>query len=522
MSVLTRNIIVREPIPIAKDSNRPYKTNTIYIQGKGLFQKDLPKRLLYGNRNGRASDKYAAPVVEQDEQPIPFRPVTELSRGQKFALEFYQGKDLYERRKAFADNLSSSGSGGGGAPGSYGFLGNRQIYGAPRSTDSSSQTFYEPDASAIAPEFQDAERGRARSTSTTQSSPGRIVHLDPEIQAANPDLPFESVSSQVLPRSVGSAVPPGLRATQRIVPLSTQTTMEYTATDGSTNERLSSDEPADVLRQNIPPRLQSLRPPVPIPSYAAPLVPLHKPHEGIDPEEANRQVGEYLQYHPDAQPHPNLMPFPTVSYTQRVQPSSELPTGLRRDRDLPIPWRSTLETALDEDRALAEVNIALQNMTLNAPPAATPSPRVRPRTATSNLSRVTMPGAFPATTRFVAPSNGLSRNPQATEFSLATPRHQQPTPYVAPRVRPVSEPPLSADTIGPGEEDIIPERYQPPHARTRGVPALLQRRSRRNVQAPERLTYDTLGPDEPRRSTRNTRRPDRTTYDVLGNPTSRR
>lgn len=514
MSVLTRNRIVREPIPIASGSNRPYGENTIYIQGRGLYQKDLPDRLLYGNRNGRRTDRYATPVIAPDERPIPFRAVTELSRGQRFALEFYQGKAIYEKRKAFADNLSSSG--GGGSAGGYGFLGNRQT--------TETQTFYEPDAAAIAPEFADAEGGLRRSTGSTSGGTGRIVHLDAETQAANPDLPAESISSQSQHQLVGSLPPSGLRATQRVVPLSTINTMEVSATDGSTNETPASSEPADVLRTNIPPRLRDLRPP---PSYAAPHRPAFAPVVGIEPEEANRQVGQYLQDHPDASRPPNLMPFPTVNYSQRAPDFGEqVPPGLARapaarpgpgtsEGDLPVPWRTTLEAALDEDNALAELNIALQNMTLNDPPIATARPRARPVAAVSNLGHATagstpgaavaMPGAYP--------SAGLSRNPQATEFFLATPRHQA--------------------------------RYIPPNRRPRvpggqGIPLLLQRRSTRVVLPPDRLVYDLPGTPRParvvpgpsapavapapvlRRSTRNARAPERTTYDEPGNPTSRR
>ncbi|KAI8821053.1 uncharacterized protein EV422DRAFT_506270 [Fimicolochytrium jonesii] len=460
---------------VVAGSNKPLYQNTINIPGRGIFQKDLPSRLLYGGHTKNYESRIPSVIPEVNE--IPFRPIVEISKNQKFALEFYQGKEIYEKRKAFADNLTTGvtprGPGGGG-----GGIG-RDFY-AQTGEDS------------IPPKLRDAAIREGRASSRNNGGAPRanpnnpIVSYSPDVIAANPNL--VGTQTQTSPRPVGSRRPDSIPVLSNLAHQSTLGTMQWTATDNSTDRAAAPDVETvpERLTINIPPRLRD-RPPI----YAAPHRPLHS-IMGISPTGLNADIQHLVNNYPNAPYVPHATLFPDTNYS-------------RHTIDQPNGWRAEMETARDTDDDMARLNVAFQNMTMHSLQTGPSNEPVRPRIPTSNLERdrdVEIPGAFPRRTPTPVISPNLSATPQATEPHLGIPFHQRPAsarnslngdrhpiPAPASPVRsPTMAPPLTMDAA-PAQSPMEIVEQTSARSPIDSVSPFLRRSSRPSV-APQVLSYD--------------------------------
>lgn len=521
MSVIFANRPLAERIPIVAGSNKPLYNDTINIPGRGIYQADLPSRKLYGS--GIPSGLSVLPIVNV----IPFTPVTEITKAAQFAIDFYEGKSLYERRKAFVDNLS---------------------------------------------------KGSTNTAPTVSTPVTGISHAAGTVPSATPDV--NTMAPLRSPVSLGSQRPPSMPRVEAVVQEVSMNSMPSTATDGSTNDTPAIDAPMDgVSHQDVPPNLRSpnsipLLPArlrnnralqVTIPNYAAPNLPRFSEPELGSPRTQNTEIAQFVRDNPDAASIQNGMFFPEAAYDRRP-PSTQLPPSLTRQFDQPNGWRAEMETSRDADDAMARLNVSLQNMTLSNPPAPAPDMQIG-IAPVSNLARnranVSMPGGFPRSpTPSIAPN--LSASPQATEYHLGTPFHQRPASrenspngmhnYIPSPTTPVQAPSMSpiGSMDGPPAQDpmVMLERGNAGRQGESSVPPFL-RRSTRVTQPPAVLTYDAgfsqterratasqptpgrrgrraaaaapvpapvdVAPEEPRRGTRTRRPPNRLTYDANGN-----
>jgi hypothetical protein len=439
MSVIFSNKPVQEPVPIVSGSNKPFFKNTLYIPGSGIYQKDLPSRRLYGA--GRTDIDFSRSKVPEDR--INFVKQQGLTKNQRFAMEFYEGKAHYEKLKAFADNLSI-----GSQPGHHG------------------QPISSVGDTSVAPEYQSAAALERRLAGTPPSATGG-----------------NNITSPAPRRQVNQ-----VQALTNAISLET---MPATATDGSTQVTSDQLPPPDRFTQNIPPRIRDARP---LPIFAAPFAPIERldiEQLPVDVDQINRDVQQIISQFPNAQ-YVSQTPlfFNNTNHPGRMVQQS---WGTDDPPSAPIQgWRAQMETAMDEDRGMSELNIALQNLTMNDPHSAGVEQRGTHHISTSNLERdrarsvdAPLPGRYPRSPTPAAISPRISRTPQATEPLLGVPENQSPAPPR--RWRQLDIQPVQAPAMPPrGIHDEAPSDQNP-------APQALLRRSTRNRRGPNRLTYDANG-----------------------------